>query len=1238
MSRLAALLLLVFAACGAAGAGELLAPLPTIQATVEILTDGAHIRAPGWSNYASPGDPDLPSQDLTVILPPEADLSSVSVELTDVSEHTLAERYDVAPAPPVVTVVDGQKIEDWGTGKQIEAGRNILVYGKDDFYPQSRLQVTETGRMRGWQVVRVRYYPYRHNPVSQLLEVVSSGSMRVVYESRSGVASSSQPYADDVLSDMLRSIAVNYVQASSWYYGGGAGPQVQQDPAQYLIVTTTDIVQSSTRLQDFINHKMGRGFSVDVATEAAWGGGTGDTAANNIRNYLKSNYLSRQIKYVLFIGNPDPGSSVPMKMLWPRHNSDTYREAPSDYFYADLTGNWDLDGDGFFGEEDNDFGPGGVDRYPEVIVGRIPYYGSISDLDSILGKIINYESGRNAGPWMKNVLLSMEPSDDKTPGYTLGEAIKNDAALAAGYTATRVYNDVYGLNPPAEYIPCNYDNVLSAWQQHAGFHIWWTHGSVTSAADVFSTAHCQYLDNDYSSFVFQASCSNAYPEISTNLSYSLLKQGALATVGATRVSWYYPGETTYANSDSNAGMAYKYALKIIRDHIACGDARLAMMVGVPRTIWMNHCVFNLYGDPSLRYLPGPAISHTPLPNTEDRTSPYTVQADIDFSFPLLSGNPVMYWNTGTGNYTAVTMQPVGPGSYSAQIPPQEFGTTVYYYISAADAAGHVVFSPSTAPTTPYSFKVFGDATPPAITHVPLVDTGDRTGPYVVKATITDDSGVASAILHYKKNGGPEQAVPMQATSPTQFQGQIPGPSQAGDSYSYYITAVDSSVSANAGRFPESGSLTFAIMLVRPVVVLNNLGSPSYFIGGNSNAWSPVVDILNSDPARRFTVTVATNLNADTIAGQEVIVLPDNAVATADLQAVADWFVPGKTILAMDSSVCYAAYSGFMWPSAAGTNGHNVYWDYGSSSNDQQVWLSDPVTASYAVGQLIDSKNNDVQLYVDKLPPDAKALTGRKNNPNRCYVAYRDVPGRGRIIVLGPYVTPSSGQYALIRDAIAPDQPAMSIAEAKAASDGLSIKLSNKIVTCNVNGRCYVQEPDRLCGLRIICSLPLARLSLATLYGTMSTVNGERVLNVRSVQTVSTGQSVQPWALRTADLGGGALGLQQPIAEYRLAPNGPVWSRSLVSGAGPNNIGLFVRVFGRVTAVTNGFFYIDDGCGCDDGSGYVGVRVLCEGMSKPAVGQHVIVDAVSSTYFERGSLFRALALPSADCVRVVASSP
>ncbi|MCJ7571983.1 MAG: C25 family cysteine peptidase, partial [Candidatus Thermoplasmatota archaeon] len=81
--------------------------------------------------------------------------------------------------------------------------------------------------------------------------------------------------------------------------------------------------------------------------------------ADKIRQWLKNNYVSFGIDYVLLIGDPDPdsfkdvGDSVgdtPMKLCYPRYFGVDIDGAPTDLYYSDLSSNWDLDGDGFYHE------------------------------------------------------------------------------------------------------------------------------------------------------------------------------------------------------------------------------------------------------------------------------------------------------------------------------------------------------------------------------------------------------------------------------------------------------------------------------------------------------------------------------------------------------------------------------------------------------------------------------------------------------------------------------------------------------------------------------------------------------------------------------------------------------------------------------------------------------------------------------------------------------------------------
>jgi len=289
-----------------------------------------------------------------------------------------------------------------------------------------------------------------------------------------------------------------------------------------------------------------------------------------------------------------------MKLLWPRRWATSYRDAVSDYYYSDLTGNWDPDADGYAGEEPDDLGPGGVDGIPEVYVGRIPFYGSITALNSILRKTISYESNPR-GQWAQSFVLAMKPMDADTPSYQLGEQIRSDFIGPLGLSPDRVYDSDYSLSPAPERFPCDYDTVQNEWMKGAGLVFWMTHGSSNTAGSVFSSSRCAYLDDSMPSIVYMASCSNGMPEDAGNLGYSVLARGGITTLSASRVSWYYLGETDFANSDSVGGLGYQYAHFLLEASESCGRAAMDARLANPVYIWPNHLVYNLYGDPSSTY-------------------------------------------------------------------------------------------------------------------------------------------------------------------------------------------------------------------------------------------------------------------------------------------------------------------------------------------------------------------------------------------------------------------------------------------------------------------------------------------------------------------------------------------------------------------------------------------------------------------------------------------------------------
>jgi bacillopeptidase F len=84
-----------------------------------------------------------------------------------------------------------------------------------------------------------------------------------------------------------------------------------------------------------------------------------------------------------------------------------------------------------------------------------------------------------------------------------------------------------------------------------------------------------------------------------------------------------------------------------------------------------------------------------------------------------------------------------------------------------------------------------------ISHDPLPNQSEVQSPYQVQATITDQSGVAEALLYYSLNNTDYTSIVMGALSNDVFEADIPG-QPAGTTINYYIEATDASPASNTG--------------------------------------------------------------------------------------------------------------------------------------------------------------------------------------------------------------------------------------------------------------------------------------------------------------------------------------------------------------------------------------------------------------------------------------------------------
>lgn len=189
-------------------------------------------------------------------------------------------------------------------------------------------------------------------------------------------------------------------------------------------------------------------------------------------------------------------------------------------------------------------------------------------------------------------------------------------------------------------------------------------------------------------------------------------------------------------------------------------------------------------------------------------------------------------------------------------------------------------------------------------------------------------------------------------------------------------------------------------------------------------------------------------------------------------------------------------------------------------------------------------------------------------------------------------------------------PARSVHEARMAPNGSGAELKSIPVTGVFPGVFYVENEDRCCGIRVESSNgDIAVGDLVDVAGETGTNSeGERVIIADQVQVLPGSTLLRPLHMAGKSLGGGDTPGLDPLTG--------AGQKGVAGGAGLNNIGLLVRLSGRVCCVNDaaGQFRLDDG------STGGGVLVqLPAGTATPLDGSFASVTGVSSCYAEGDDL-------------------
>jgi hypothetical protein len=290
----------------------------------------------------------------------------------------------------------------------------------------------------------------------------------------------------------------------------------------------------------------------------------GRDKAEQIRNMMKSYYSTEDIQWVLLCGDATE-DLIPTRYVY---NPDTIEYSgseydgyndyykPTDFYYADLTGTWDEDGDGRWGESSkyNSHGIDEIDWIPEIYVGRLPA-SNARELEIMVNKIIDYEKNPYIGDWMNRMLLaggisSYSPAEDESRLTT--HILQNYIPSTMNYTHLCEYTSSF--TPPDPKEPLNQNNFIYNFNSGYSTVLFAGHGNPfkfirnPSGNLAYSNTNAEVCSNlNMTSLIYAFACTTSpIDKNDNNIGEILIKKnnsGAIGYIGGMRITWYFEHDT-----------------------------------------------------------------------------------------------------------------------------------------------------------------------------------------------------------------------------------------------------------------------------------------------------------------------------------------------------------------------------------------------------------------------------------------------------------------------------------------------------------------------------------------------------------------------------------------------------------------------------------------------------------------------------------------------------------------------
>ncbi|NCC51682.1 MAG: hypothetical protein EOM20_10745 [Spartobacteria bacterium] len=684
-------------------AGEILVDFDFADGQVSFRQDGPYDIVElqdGILPETAPGTPWLPARFVNILLPPGS--TFVGVEATGDS-HLLKGNVTVFPAQPP----QSPSLPQPPFVMPLPA-----AYASGDMMPAALAVPTGTHRMRGRTFVSVRLNAVQYLPARKEVFLNQRIQLRVEYTDDPKRRAATSPADSALFDDMVNTLVVNpSPPARQADYG--------TNTITYVVVTTRALTNAFQEVADHRTTLFGAGRTAVADLESIVAQTPGVDDPDRLRNYIRNLVASNNTEYIV-LGGDD--TVVPVRVCRVSIEDEVEPNMPTDLYYAGLDGTWDANGDGIYGEPDDD-----VDMAPDVIVSRVPVR-TVAQAEAYIHKLITYET-LTEDPLAGKLFVTGTKAWNKWTGDMRG-----DDEVYDGYAQFRAHQPVSDVeqwsrrlqrdsiyaNWPARQLDVFFD-TLTSWDQvqagdyeqttanmvekynHGYDHHWYfTHGGQTSYAldhhQPFAVTNAFALTNVVR-FIATAACLTGHFDGSPDpcLSEAFLRNpdgGALIYNGCSR---YGLGEAFSLRGGPSGEYAYQYYLHLFDDPgsnffgtaFALSKAALIGLCsdnGMYR--WLQFGL-NLQGDTAIPVTPSPFPMAPVLESAVMVTNPLGIRldwadmADDENGFEIQRRDATGQWSPLAGTSVNVT-------NYTDNtVLNNQFYT---YRVRATNAAGHSLWS------------------------------------------------------------------------------------------------------------------------------------------------------------------------------------------------------------------------------------------------------------------------------------------------------------------------------------------------------------------------------------------------------------------------------------------------------------------------------------------------------------------------------------------------------------------